>query len=60
HLFRSTQYTVKEQHFKNLNKERNLVDNYLAYKQPAFFHCGIQLLLEKWKKIIQGGGHYFN
>ncbi|KOC61346.1 hypothetical protein WH47_06023 [Habropoda laboriosa] len=52
--------SLKGQHLKNLDEVRNWVDNDFASKEPASFHRGNQFLPEKWEKIVQAFGRYFN
>ena len=60
HLFRSMQHTLEDTHFANLDELQKWIDNWIASKNKSFFRRGIQLLPERWKKVIESDGNYFD
>ena len=60
HLFRSLQHTLAGQRFNEEKDVRNCIDNFLASKQEKFFADGIKKLPERWQKVIDADGNYFD
>ena len=58
YLFRSLAYGLTEQHFHSYEDAKELVDLWLASKDVSFFRRGIQMLLEKWGKVVASDGQY--
>lgn len=59
HLFRSLADSLVEQHFHSYEETKNWLDTWIASKTDQFFRHGIQLLPEKWEKVVSCDGHYF-
>ena len=60
HLFRSMQHALEDTHFHNYSEVENWVAEWIDSKDRPFFHRGIQLLPEKWQKVIASEGKYFD
>lgn len=60
HLFRSMQNALSDTDFKSLDDIRKWIDDFIASKQPEFFRDGIQQLPERWLKVINNNGEYFD
>ena len=60
YLFRSLQHTLAGRHFKNSDEVRNCIDEFLDSKDEGFYTRGIHLLPEKWQKVIDSNGEYFD
>jgi hypothetical protein len=58
HLFRSLQHYLPDTHFKTVEKVRKSID-FIASKPPYFFRDGIHQLPERWSKVIENNGEYF-
>jgi len=41
-------------------KIENCLQNWIASKDESFFRDGIRKLPERWEKVIDSGGQYFN
>ena len=59
HLFRSMQHALADSQFKTVNDIRNFVDEFIAPKPPHIFRDGIRMLPDRWRKIIENSGQYF-
>lgn len=60
HLFRSMQHGLSEQHFSTFEEVKNWIDEWLASKDENFYERGIRLLPQKWEKVIENDGQYFD
>ncbi|EGI68797.1 Mariner Mos1 transposase [Acromyrmex echinatior] len=60
HLFRSMQHALEDTHFHNYSEIENWVAEWIDSKDRLFFRRGIQLLSEKWQKVIASEGKYFD
>ena len=60
HLFRSMQHALENTHFHNYSEVENWVAKWIDSKDRPFFRRGIQLLPEKWQKVIASEGKYFD
>lgn len=58
HLFRSLQQFLKGKKFNEKFEVENAISTYFAEKDQKFFKHGIELLPERWEKIIDNDGHY--
>jgi len=58
HLFRSIAHGLTEQHFHSYEDAKKWVDFWIASKDVSFFR-GIQMLPERWKKVMANDGQYF-
>ncbi|EGI62178.1 Mariner Mos1 transposase, partial [Acromyrmex echinatior] len=59
HLFRSMAYGLSEQHFTSYEDIKNWIDNWIASKDEAFFQRSIRMLPERWEKVVDSNGQYF-
>ena len=60
HLFRSMTHGLAEQHFTSYEDTKKWVDSWIASKDVSFFRRGIQMLPERWEKVVASDGQYFN
>jgi len=58
HLFRLMRQGLWR--FSNAEDVRNWVIQWIASKDDSFFQCGIRILLERWEKVIENDGEYFD
>lgn len=59
HLFRSMAHGLSEQRFHSFEETEKWVDSWIASKDKSFFRRGIQLLPERWEKVVSNDGQYF-
>jgi hypothetical protein len=59
HLFQSLQHHLADTHFKTVEEVRKSIDDFIASKLPSFFRDGIRQLPERWSKVIENNGEYF-
>ncbi|CAK9820082.1 Mariner Mos1 transposase [Anthophora quadrimaculata] len=59
YLFRSMTHGLAEQHFTSYEDTKKWVDSWIASKD-LFFQRGIQMLPERWEKVVASDGQYFN
>ena len=59
HLFASLAYFITGRTFENLNALKNGLQYYFDYKPVEFYRRGIELMSEKWQKIVINNGNYF-
>lgn len=59
HMFRSMQHGLSGTHFRNQHEVVNWVDQWIASKDQTFFQRGIATLPERWSKVVQSEGNYF-
>lgn len=60
HLFRSMQHGLVGTRFRNAEEVRNWIDDWIAGKPMSFFRHGIAMLPERWGKVIDNDGKYFD
>jgi histone-lysine N-methyltransferase SETMAR len=60
HLFRSLEYFLVKNKFRNINHLRRGLTDFFESKDVEFYERGIDLLPEKWEKTIESNGAYFN
>jgi [histone H3]-lysine36 N-dimethyltransferase SETMAR len=60
HLFRSMQHAFAHTHFSNYVQVQKWMDEWLASKDSSFYRRGIQLLPERWEKVIENDGQYLD
>ena len=56
HLFLSMTHGLAEQHFHSYGNAKKWVDSWIASKNVSFFRCGIQMLPERWEKVVARDG----
>lgn len=59
HLFRSMAHGLSEQRFHSFEETEKWIDSWIASKDKSFFRRGIQLLPERWEKVVSNDGQYF-
>lgn len=59
HLFRSMYHALVKQHFNSYEEVKNWVDSWIAAKDEEFFRRGIRMLPERWQKVVDNDGQYF-
>ena len=59
HLFRSITHGLAEQHFTSYEEAKNWLDSLIVSKDEEFFKRGIRMLPEKWSKVVERDGQYF-
>jgi len=53
-------HDLAEQHFHSYENAKKWVDSWIASKDVSFLRCGIQMLPEKWGKVMASNGQYFH
>ena len=48
-----------EQHFTSYKEAKNWVDSWIDSKGEEFFKCDIRMLPERWSKVVERDGQYF-
>lgn len=59
HLFRSMTHGLAETQFGSYEEVQKWVDSWIASKDDQFFRHGIRMLPERWEKVIEKNGQYF-
>lgn len=59
HLFRSLEHFLSKRKFRNINQLRQGLVSFFDSKGVEFWRQGIDLLPERWEKVVQNGGAYF-
>ena len=57
-LYPPMAYGLSEQHF-TYEETKNWVDSWIASKDEEFFKRGMRMLPEKWSKVVERYGQYF-
>jgi len=52
-------HNLAEQHFHSYEDAKKWVDSWIASKDLSFFRRGIQMLPERWKKVVASDKQYF-
>jgi len=52
------QHALINTHFSNYEEVKKWVNQWIASKSKSFYRRGIQLLQEKWEKVIENNGLY--
>jgi len=61
HLFRLIQHALTDTHFSSYEEEiQKWMNEWISSKDIAFYHRGIVRLPERWEKIVENGGNYFD
>ena len=50
---------VAEQQFTSYKEAKNWVDSWIASKDEEFSKRGIRMLPERWSKVVERDGQYF-
>ena len=45
--------------FTSYEEAKNWVDSWIVLKDEEFFKCGIHMLPERWSKVVEKDGQYF-
>jgi len=53
-------HDLAEQHFHSYENAKKWVDSWIASKDVSFFRHRIQMLPERWKKVLTSDGQYFH
>uniref|UniRef100_A0A1I7XA33 HTH_48 domain-containing protein n=1 Tax=Heterorhabditis bacteriophora TaxID=37862 RepID=A0A1I7XA33_HETBA len=56
----SMQNCLAEQRFRDVAEVREWIDDFIESKPMSFFHEGIRKLLDRWQKVIESEGKYFD
>lgn len=59
HLFRALEHFLRGKKFEAIDEMLASLEEFFISKDRKFYHNGIHLLLEKWQKVIESGGEYF-
>lgn len=59
YLFRSMAHGLADQHFQTYADTKNWIDTWISSKDVSFFRRGIQMLPERWGKVVSNDGQYF-
>ena len=60
HLFRSLQHFLSGQRFQQIQDIEKFLKEFIESKPESFFYDGIHSLPEKWLKVIESQGKYFD
>lgn len=60
HLFRSMAHGLANQQFFSYEEIQNWLETWIASKNESFFRKGIRELPERWKKVLNNNGQYFD
>lgn len=60
HLFRLMQHDLEDTPFANYGEVTKWVAEWINSKNKPFYRHGIQLLPERWEKVIGSKGKYFD
>lgn len=60
HLFRSMQDALADSQFETFEDVRKFIDDFIASKDSTFFADGMHMLPDRWLKVIDSDGKYFN
>ena len=60
HLFRSLQHCLKDKCFDSIDEMQESLEEFFDSKDAEFHHRGIMKLPEKWQKVIDVDGEYFD
>ena len=58
YLFRSMEHFLRGRHFTNLEVVETGCREFFASKEPVWYRRGIEILVERWKKVIESNGEY--
>ena len=60
HLFRSLKYSLNGVKLASKEAWKNYLVQFFAQKSQKFYSDEIMILLEKWQKVIDQNGTYYN
>ena len=60
HLFRSMHHFLTEKKFFDVESVKKEVSQFFASKLTSFYEKGIKQLPERWEKVINSDGNYFD
>lgn len=59
HLFRSLEHSLRNKSFANCQEVRKHLNSFFESKPASFYRDGIRKLPERWQKVIDEQGNYF-
>ncbi|KAL0130804.1 hypothetical protein PUN28_002426 [Cardiocondyla obscurior] len=59
HLFRSMAHGLAEQDFQSCEEVKTWINAWIESKDESFFQRGIEMLPERWEKVVASDGQYF-
>ena len=60
HLFRSMAHGLADRRCHSYEEARKWIDSWTASKDMSFFRRGIDILPERWEKVVPSDGQYLN
>jgi len=60
YLFQSLQHHLANTHFVTFEEIRKCIDDFVALKLMSFYRQEIRKLPERWQKIVDANGEYFD
>lgn len=60
HLFRSMQNALSSFHFRTFDEVQKWIDDFIVSRDEYFYSAGIRQLPNRWQKVIDNDGAYFD